>query len=117
LQNRRLKTQYEIAKTEREKAVIAFRQSVLVAVGEVSDALIEVEKLKEEREFAASRVSNLQRAVTNADMLFKSGMASYLEVITAQSNVLQSELELAAIKRNQLSAVARLYKAVGGGWK
>jgi len=117
LQNRRLKTQYEIAKTEREKAVIAFRQSVLVAVGEVSDALIEVEKLKEEREFAASRVSNLQRAVTNADMLFKSGMASYLEVITAQNNVLQSELELAAIKRNQLSAVARLYKAVGGGWK
>ncbi|KGO92886.1 efflux transporter outer membrane subunit [Flavobacterium subsaxonicum] len=117
LQGRRLKTQYEVAKTEREKAVIAFRQSVLVAVGEVSDALVEVEKLKEERAFATARVDNLQRAVTNADMLFKSGMATYLEVITAQSNVLQSELELAALKRNQLSAVARLYKALGGGWK
>lgn len=117
LQGKKLRTQYEVAKTEREKAVIAFRQSVLVAIGEVSDALIEVEKLKEEREFAAARVTNLEKAVNNADMLFKSGMANYLEVVTAQSNVLQSELDLAALKRNQLSAVARLYKALGGGWR
>jgi NodT family efflux transporter outer membrane factor (OMF) lipoprotein len=117
LQGRRLKTQYEVAKIDREKAVIAFRQQVLVAVGEVSDALVRVEKLKEEREFATARVANLQRATNNADLLFKSGMANYLEVITAQSNVLQSELELAAVKRDQLNAVAQLYRALGGGWQ
>ena len=44
-------------------------------------------------------------------------MANYLEVITAQGNVLQSELELASIKRSELSAVSELYKALGGGWK
>lgn len=117
LQRRQLRTQYEVAKVEREKAVIAFRQSVLVAVGEVSDALVRVEKLKQEQEFAAERVANLQKATTNADMLFKSGMANYLEVITAQSNVLQSELDLAALKRDQLNAVAQLYKSLGGGWR
>jgi multidrug efflux system outer membrane protein len=117
LQKRQLKTQFEVAKVEREKAVIAFRQSVLVAVGEVSDALVKVEKLKEEQEFAAERVANLQKATTNADMLFKSGMANYLEVITAQGNVLQSELDLAALKRDQLNAVAQLYRSLGGGWK
>jgi multidrug efflux system outer membrane protein len=117
LQGKKLKTQYQIAKTEREKAVIGFRQQVLVAVGEVSDALAETEKLKEEITFAQSRVKSLQNAVGNADKLFSSGMASYLEVITAQSNVLQSELELATIKRNQLSAEIKLYKALGGGWK
>ena len=117
LQRKQLRTQYEIAKVEREKSVIAFRQSVLKAVGEVSDALVRVEKLKQEQEFAAERVANLQKATTNADMLFKSGMANYLEVITAQSNVLQSELDLAALKRDQLSAVAQLYRSLGGGWR
>ncbi|MCW4469659.1 efflux transporter outer membrane subunit [Flavobacterium sp. MFBS3-15] len=117
LQGRRLKTQYEVAKTEREKAVIGFRQQVLVAVGEVSDALAEIEKLKEEVAFANERVANLQKAVGNADKLFGSGLASYLEVITAQSNVLQSELDLATVKRNQLAAEVKLYRALGGGWK
>lgn len=117
LQRRQLRTQYEIAKVEREKAVIAFRQSVLIAVGEVSDALVKVDKLKQEQELAAERVANLQKATTNADMLFKSGMANYLEVITAQSNVLQSELDLAALKRDQLNAVAQLYRSLGGGWR
>jgi outer membrane protein, multidrug efflux system len=117
LQGRRLKTQYEVAKIEREKAAIGFRQQVLVAVGEVSDALAEIEKLKEEVVFAQDRVTNLQKAVNNADKLFASGLATYLEVITAQSNVLQSELDLAAVKRNRLAAEVRLYKALGGGWQ
>lgn len=117
LQRKQLKTQHAIAKTEREKAVIAFRRQVLLAVGEVSDALVRIEKLKQEQELAAERVANLQKATTNADMLFKSGMASYLEVITAQGNVLQSELDLAALKRDQLGAVAELYRSLGGGWK
>lgn len=117
LNSRKLKTEYEISKVEREKAVIAFRQSVLIAVGEVSDALITIEKLKQEQEFAVQRVASLQKATNNADMLFKSGMANYLEVITAQGVVLQSELDLAALKRDQLNAVAELYRSLGGGWK
>jgi outer membrane protein TolC len=50
-------------------------------------------------------------------MLFKNGLATYLEVITAQGNVLQGELELASIKMAQLSANAELYRSLGGGWK
>ncbi|HEY8969800.1 MAG TPA: efflux RND transporter permease subunit [Puia sp.] len=114
---RELKTQYELAKVEREKSVIQFRQSVLVAVGEVSDALGRIEKLKQQQEIVASRVNTLQQATNNANMLFRNGLATYLEVITAQSNVLQSELELASLKREQLDAVVGLYKSLGGGWK
>jgi NodT family efflux transporter outer membrane factor (OMF) lipoprotein len=114
---RELKTQYELAKIEREKTVIEFRQSVLVAVGEVSDALGRIEKLKQQHEIVASRVNTLRQATNNADQLFRNGLASYLEVITAQGNVLQSELELASLKREQLDAVVGLYKSLGGGWK
>ena len=117
LNNKRIRTQYNIAVAEREKAVLSFRQSVLVAVSEVSDALVKVEKLQLQEGFLKERVKTLQQAIKNSNLLFKNGMAEYLEVLTAQSNLLQSELELANIKREQLSANTELYRALGGGWK
>lgn len=117
LDHKELKTQYQVAQVQREKAVLQFRQSVLNAVGEVSDALVKIEKLKQQQTIAASRVNTLQHATANANLLFKNGMATYLEVITAQGNVLQSELELASIKRDELSAVSDLYRSLGGGWR
>ena len=117
LDRKKLKTEYEVAKINREKVVLQFRQSVLNAVGEVSDALVRIEKLKAEHIIAANRVKTLEAATGNANQLFKNGMANYLEVVTAQSNVLQSELELAAVKESELSAVADLYRSVGGGWR
>jgi NodT family efflux transporter outer membrane factor (OMF) lipoprotein len=116
-QRRQLKTQYDLAKIEREKRVIQFRQSVLYAVGEVADALVKTSKLREQENIALTRVSTLQQSIANSDLLFKNGMATYLEVITAQSNTLQGELELASLKKQQLDAVVELYRALGGGWK
>lgn len=116
-QRKQLKTQYELSKLEREKSVIQFRQSVLNAVGEVCDALVKVEKIKEQQLIASTRVSALQEATGNANLLFKNGLANYLEVITAQANVLQAELELAVLKKEQLNAVVELYRSLGGGWK
>ncbi|WP_419698513.1 efflux transporter outer membrane subunit [Mucilaginibacter sp. NFX135] len=117
LQHRQLKTQYKVALVDREKTVLQFRQSVLNAVGEVSDALVKIEKLKTQQGIIADRVSTLQKATSNANLLFKNGQATYLEVITAQSNVLQSELDLATVKNARLNAVSDLYRSVGGGWK
>jgi len=117
LDHKVLKTNYEVAKVNREKTVIQFRQTVLVAVGEVSDAMVKIEKLKVQQTIAEDRLKTLQKAISNSNLLFQNGMANYLEVITAQGNVLQSELELASIKRSELSAVSELYKALGGGWK
>jgi outer membrane protein, multidrug efflux system len=117
LNNKKVKTQYNIAVVEREKAVINFRQSVLVAVSEVADALVAVEKLQQQEAFLQERVKTLQQAIKNANLLFKNGMAEYLEVLSAQASLLQSELELADIKRAQLSANTELYRALGGGWR
>lgn len=115
LQRRQIKTQYEVAKIDREKAVIEFRQSVLTAVTEVSDELVKIERLKQQYDIAANKVNVLRLAVKNADLLFRSGTATYLEVITAQSNFLQSQLELTVIKTGQLNATVELYRALGGG--
>jgi multidrug efflux system outer membrane protein len=115
LQRKQLKTDFEIAKVEREKTVVLFRQSVLQAVGEVSDALAKLDKLKVQKGIAANRVNTLLQATSNAGLLFQNGMANYLEVITAQSNVLQGEIELIALKRAELSAAVDLYRSLGGG--
>ena len=112
-----LKTQFEVAKLQREEAVLQFRQSVLYAVGEVSDALVQLEKLDQQEQIATGQVDTLQRAIFNARLLFRSDLANYLEVITAQANALQAELNLASIQRQQLSAMVELYRALGGGWK
>lgn len=117
LNGKRLKTQYEIAKLERDQAVINFRQTVLVAVGEVSNALAKIEKQEQQFTIANQRVETLKKAVENASLLFRSGMATYFEVNSAQANLLQAELELATIKKERLSSNVELYRALGGGWE
>jgi NodT family efflux transporter outer membrane factor (OMF) lipoprotein len=117
LNNKKVRTQYNIAVAEREKAVLSFRQAVLVAVSEVSNALVKVEKLALQEAFLQERVKTLQQATKNSNLLFKNGMAEYLEVLSAQANILQSELELANMKREQLIANIELYRSLGGGWK
>ncbi len=114
---RQLKTAYELAKIEREKSVIRFRQSVLFAVEEISSALISVEKLKTQSEIASARADTLQNVTRNAMLLFQSGMANYLDVVTAQATALQSQLDVVDIKRRQINAYVELYRALGGGWR
>jgi multidrug efflux system outer membrane protein len=116
-QRRALKTQFEVAKLQRDEAAITFRQSAYNAMGEVANALVQIDKLKTQYQLSADQVTLLNSAINNAELLYKSGMADYLEVITAQSNLLQAELSNATLQRDQLSAMVELYRALGGGWK
>lgn len=117
LQHRQLKTNLAVAKAQRDEAVITYRQSVLKAAGEVENALVQIDKLKSEQQIQAQQSDTLHRAIFNAQLLFKSGLADYLEVITAQGNLLSAELNLATLQRQSLSAKVELYRALGGGWQ
>jgi len=116
-QRRALRTQLEVARNTREQRVVEFRQSVTTAVHEVTNALVKLDKLKKQQEVANARVEVSDQAVANAQLLFRSGLANYLEVITAQSRALQAELDKVAITRQQLSARVELYQSLGGGWR
>lgn len=117
LNSKKLKTRYEIAKVQQEQSVLKFKQTVMVAVGEVSNALTKIDKQEKEFVLATERVETLKKSIANANLLFKNGMATYLEVIFAQSYLLQAELELASIKKDRLIANVELYRALGGGWE
>jgi multidrug efflux system outer membrane protein len=114
---KQLRTQYQVSLVNREVSVLQFRSSVLNALGEVSDELVKIEKLQQQYVIAEKRVTVVRSGLKNANLLFKSGMANYLEVINAQSNALQSELDLATVKTAQLNANVELYRALGGGWR
>jgi outer membrane protein, multidrug efflux system len=117
LQGRQLRTQFEIAQQQREQAVIRFRQSVLTAAIEVSDALISINKLGEQEIIARQRTDTLSAAVGNAQLLFKNDLADYLEVLTAQQTALNAQLSLSFIQMSALGARVELYRSLGGGWK
>ncbi len=116
-QRGQLKAKYQQSQIKREQAELEFRQALLKAVGEVSNALVALEKIASQERIATERVATLQGALSNAGLLFGSGMATYLEVIVAQTNALQAELALADIRRQHLAAKAELYRSLGGGWR
>lgn len=114
---RKLKTDYEVAKLQRDQSEIAFQKAVYSGITETRNALIAIRQLTEQLSIAKQQVQVSQKAVHSAALLFTSGLATYLEVITAQSNELDSELNLASLKASLLSARIQLYRALGGGWK
>jgi len=116
-QNRKLKTNYKIAVGERELAELDFKDNVILAVREVSDALVAIEKLREEYKIGQRRILVTSKGVRDASLLFQSGFATYLEIITAQEDALQSELDLADLKRQMILANIELYRSLGGGWE
>ncbi|MDR6562389.1 MULTISPECIES: TolC family protein [unclassified Arcicella] len=112
-----LKTAYDIAILDQEKAVSTFKQSLLTAVGEVSDALARAKYADERMDLVKQKKASLTKASNDVFMLYKSGMATYLEVITTQNNSLQNELEVIEIKKEKFNAITDLYRTLGGGEK
>lgn len=113
----RLKMEYEQAKIEREKAVITFRQSVLEAYTQVSDAMNNREENHKQYLFAKERENALSEGVRSANVLFSVGSVNYLEVITVQTNYLQARLETKRLYTNEAISNIELYNALGGGWE
>lgn len=114
---RKLKTNFNVAKINREKAELDFQKTAYNAVREVSDALIHIHSLEEQFDIVEEQVTTTELSIRQADMLFNSGYATYLEVITAQEVALKSELQFNEIRHDLLLARVRLYRALGGGWK
>jgi multidrug efflux system outer membrane protein len=112
----RLVGQYRQTKAARNEAELQYRQTVLNAFREVSDALVSRAELAEVREYQAHEVTALETAVKLSSERYVAGKASYYEVLEAQQQLFPSELNLARTRLNQLLAVVTLYKTLGGGW-
>jgi multidrug efflux system outer membrane protein len=99
-----------------DQASLAYRGAVLQALREVSDALVARDKLAIVRAEQERAVAALRESVGMARARYLGGLSTYLEVLTAQQQLYPAEYQLARTKRDQLLAVVRLYRALGGGW-
>ena len=113
------KAAYEIAVANVKSAEAAewkFRQSLLDAGVEVNNAITLWQTAKKRVELDKKQILNLQASVWNTQLLMKHGNANYLEVLTAQKNLLQAELSEVSDRFDEIHAVINLYQALGGGY-
>ena len=114
---RKIKTQYEVAKAQQEQALLNFKQTLLVAGNEVSNALYAYKAETEKYTYRLNEVEALRAAETNSEELLNNGFANYLDLLIVRQSVLNSELNVIESKLQQLLTVVNLYEALGGGWR
>lgn len=100
-----------------KESLFAYNKSVLTGFQEVSTSLQKIENTRKIIDLKNQEVAVLQQAVATSQDLFLGGYASYLEIITAQKSVLEAELTLIEVQRDQLLAQIQLYRSLGGGWE
>ena len=89
----------------------------IAATGDVADALIAYRKTREFREQQQLLVESAQDATRLSQMRYKGGAASYLEVLTNDTNYFSAELGLVQAQLDELLAFVQVYKSLGGGWE
>lgn len=112
---RQIRTRFEVAKANQEKAYLQFQQTLLVAGREVSDALQNYNNESTKLEIRRNQVQALKAAAGFSDELLEYGLVNYLEVLTAKDQALNTELNLIDNQYSQYNAVISLYRALGGG--
>jgi multidrug efflux system outer membrane protein len=116
-QGGRLTAAYRAQRADWEATKVQYVQTVLTALGEVSNALIAQQKLEEVRVEQAVAVDALRESVRFALLRYDGGLASYFEVLEAQQQLFPAELSLARTDLGRILAVVDLYSALGGGWQ
>ncbi|MEJ0091199.1 MAG: efflux transporter outer membrane subunit [Limisphaerales bacterium] len=116
-QGGKLRAQYLASKAKFDEAKAAYRQSVLTAFQEVSNALITRQKLAEEYVYDEQAAVALAESVELATQRYMNGKSGYYEVLQAQQELYPTQQQQVEAQVGQLLAVVQLYKALGGGWQ
>jgi multidrug efflux system outer membrane protein len=105
-----------LAEATKREMVAAYQKSIQNGFREVSDALIDHDRNQQQRKQEELFVAALQDADRLSMLRYQGGLDSYLQVLDAERNLFQGQLELARLRRDELVSVVQLYKALGGGW-
>ncbi|HVT18212.1 MAG TPA: efflux transporter outer membrane subunit [Thermoanaerobaculia bacterium] len=112
-----LRSQYRVVLAQWEQARLLYEQAVTNAFGEVSTALVTLQKLADAERERARSAAAYGEAVRLARLRYTSGLSAYFEVLDALRQLLAAENNLAQTRRDRSVALVQLYKALGGGWQ
>ena len=112
-----LRSGLRLARANWQESVLSYQQTVLNALEQVSNSLVASQKNREFREQQELLSDAAQRTDQLSEVLYKNGGASYLQVLTAETNYFSAELNLVQAQYNERLALVQVYQALGGGWQ
>ena len=112
-----LRSGLRLSRAQYQEAVLAYQQTVQNALEQVSNALIAYQKDRDFRGQQELLTQAAQRSDQLSLVLYHHGGASYLQVLTNETNYFSAELNLVQAQLNERLALVQLYQALGGGWQ
>lgn len=113
----RLLSNYEGRKASFDAALAQYEKAALNGFRDVADALVTIDKLKDARVEEEAQVTALQNSSRISRLRYDAGYSNYLEILTADQQLFEAQIELARIRGQELNGVVQLYRALGGGWQ
>ncbi len=107
---------YKASRSRYDEALATYRQTLLIALREVEDALVDLKGLAKSRAALELALTSSQETRRLSQERYDKGLTSYFEVVDAERGVLQVRLVLSQIEAQQRITLAALAKALGGGW-
>ncbi|WP_102406362.1 TolC family protein [Parabacteroides bouchesdurhonensis] len=104
----------KIAKAQQEEAALAFQQSLLNAGSEVNNALTQWQTARQRIVLGEKQITSLETAVRSTRLLMDHGTTTYLEVLTAQQTLLQTQLTQSSDRFDEIQGIISLYQSLGG---
>jgi outer membrane protein, multidrug efflux system len=113
----RIKSNVRLAEAQQQIALIQYDRVIQTAFREVSDALIQYQKVREIRAQQALLVTTLEDRSRMAHVRYEGGIDTLLNALDSDRDLFEAELRHAQTRRNELLALVQLYRALGGGWQ
>jgi multidrug efflux system outer membrane protein len=113
----RTRSQVELAEARRDEVLLAYQQTILQSLRDVSDALIAYRRNREFRDQQQLLTRSAGDALRLTTVRYQGGASSYLEVLDADTRLFAAQLVLAQAQLNELLAIVQIYRALGGGWE
>jgi multidrug efflux system outer membrane protein len=106
-----------LTEAQQQEALLTYQQTIQQAFRDVSDSLVAYRKNREYREQQELLTESTRGADELSKIRYQGGIASYLEVLTSETNYFAAQLNLAQSQADELTAYVQLYNALGGGWQ
>jgi len=111
-----LSGQVRVSEAIQRQTLIAYLQTIQTVFREVDDALVSVQKTRQELEAQGRRVAALQEYARFANIRFDEGQVSYIEVLDSERRLFEAELLYTQNQSDVYTSLVSTYKAMGGGW-
>jgi outer membrane protein, multidrug efflux system len=108
--------QVKQAEAQQQQALFQYQKAIQVAFQEVADALVSLQKTREQLVVQGNQVDALRTYARLARLRFEGGYTSYIEVLDAERSLFNAQLSYAQAQGTVFTSTVSLYKAMGGGW-